>query len=151
MHVSKTALVALLAVAGCADQATSIKSLADYRAEAAAVVDGISAADSTALLDSDAVVFIDVREEDELARLGRIEGAVHVPRGILEFRIDPNSTLHLEVFRSDKKVIFYCATGGRSLLAAKLARDMGVADPVYLEGGFSAWQRAGGAITGNGN
>ncbi len=53
----------------------------------------------------------------------------------------------MNIFSSGKKLIFYCETGGRSLLAAKLARDMGVSDPVYLEGGFTAWVEAGGVTT----
>jgi len=123
--------------------AQSIKSVDDLKAEAAAVVDAISVDDSKQLLETDSAVFVDVREGDEIERLGQIEGAVHVPRGVLEFYIDPKSSMHMDIFSSGKKVIFYCATGGRSLLAAKIARDMGVKDPVYLDGGFKAWSEAG--------
>ena len=75
-----------------------------------------------------------------LAENGEIEGSVHLPRGVLEFYIDPASAMHMNLFSSDKTIIFYCETGGRSLLAAKLAKDMGVINPVYMDGGFSAWQ-----------
>ena len=114
----------------------------DYKAEAARTVDAISVESALSLVDDDAVVFVDVREGDELDRLGSIKGATHIPRGVLEFQIDPESSMHRDFFSSGKKIIFYCATGGRSMLAAKLAHDMGVAEPVYLEGGFSAWSKA---------
>ena len=81
----------------------------------------------------------------KLAEKGKIEGAVHIPRGVLEFYIDPVSGMHNEIFSSDKKVVFYCASGGRSVLAAKLAMDMGVKNAAHLEGGFAAWENAGGA------
>jgi rhodanese-related sulfurtransferase len=102
---------------------------------------------SMELVGDDSVIFVDVREGEEIARLGKIEGAVHVPRGVLEFYIDPNSSLHMELFSSGKKLIFYCETGGRSLLAAKVAMDMGVTDAVHLEGGYKAWVEAGGVTT----
>ena len=102
---------------------------------------------SLELVSDDSVIFVDVREGEEIARLGKIEGAVHVPRGVLEFYIDPYSSLHMELFSSGKKLIFYCETGGRSSLAAKLAMDMGVPDAVHLEGGFKAWEETGGATT----
>ena len=91
---------------------------------------------SLELVSGDSVIFVDVREGEEIARLGKIEGAVHVPRGVLEFYIDPYSSLHMELFSSGKKLIFYCETGGRSSLAAKLAMDM--PDAVHLKGGFKA-------------
>jgi len=102
---------------------------------------------SLELVSDDSVIFVDVLEGEEIARLGKIEGAVHVPRGVLEFYIDPYSSLHMELFSSGKKLIFYCETGGRSSLAAKLALDMGVPDAVHLEGGFKAWVETGGATT----
>ena len=122
--------------------AQEVMTVDNYKAEAARTVDEISVAMALDLVDEDDVVFVDVREGDELERLGSIKGATHIPRGVLEFQIDPGSSMHREFFASGKKVIFYCATGGRSMLAAKLAHDMGVANPVYLEGGFSAWSKA---------
>jgi rhodanese-related sulfurtransferase len=138
-------LIAGLAPA-CADDAATVKSVADYKAEASAAVEAISAAEAMRRAAEGSVIFIDVREGDELERLGRIENAVHVPRGVLEFYIDPASSMHKSEFDSEKTVVFYCATGGRSLLAAKLASDMGVKDPVYLEGGFRAWRKANGPL-----
>lgn len=125
-------------------QAQDFKSVADYKAEAAAAVSAIDVDTAKSLTGDESVVFVDVREGDEVDRLGEIEGSVHVPRGVLEFYIDRESTMHMDVFSSGKRVIFYCATGGRSLLAAKVAKDMGVADPVYLDGGYSAWTESAG-------
>lgn len=142
MSVPKPILVLALVLVGSVSFAQGIKSVDDFKAEAAAAVHAISVQDSKQLLGDDSVVFVDVREGDEIARLGKIEGAVHVPRGVLEFYIDPKSSMHMDIFSSGKKIVFYCATGGRSLLAAKVAKDMGVKDPVYLEGGFMAWSEA---------
>ena len=136
----------LLLCVSSAVQAQSAKSLADYKAEAEAAVDGVNVAESTRLQREDAVIFIDIRDSAEVERTGKVAGAVHVPRGMLEFYIDPASSMHDKRFNTDKKIVFYCATGGRSLLAAKLAKDMGVADASYLEGGIRAWSRAGGEI-----
>ena len=130
----------------CTAKDASLKSVADYRAEATAVVTAIDADSSLQLVNDDSVVFVDVREAGELADNGKIEGAVHIPRGVLEFYIDPASGMHNEIFSSDKKIVFYCASGGRSVLAAKLAIDMGVKDAAHLDGGFAAWAGAGGAI-----
>ena len=126
-------------------QAQSPKSLADYKAEAEAAVSGIDVPESKQLQRDDAALFIDIRDSAEVAKTGKVVGAVHIPRGMLEFYIDPASPLHDKRFSTEKKIVFYCATGGRSLLAAKLAKDMGVEDPGFLDGGFRAWSRAGGA------
>ena len=139
-------LTACIVMTACAAKDTSLKSVAEYRAEASAMVTPIDAESSLQLVNDDSVVFVDVREAAELADKGKIEGAVHIPRGVLEFYIDPASGIHNEIFSSNKKVVFYCASGGRSVLAAKVAMDMGVKDVVHLDGGFAAWAEAGGAI-----
>lgn len=115
----------------------------DYKREAAAAVDGVNVEDLRAMLGRTSVVLVDIRERDEIDSSGMIDGAVHVPRGVLEFYIDPSSSMHMGVFSAGKPVVFYCETGGRSLLAAKLAKDMGIAESVYLEGGYVAWQASG--------
>ena len=144
MNSYKYFLATMLFFLGGACQAQGFKSVADYKAEAEAVVSAIDVDTAYNLIRNESVVFVDVREGDEVDRLGEIEGSVHVPRGVLEFYIDRASTMHMDIFSSGKRVIFYCATGGRSLLAAKVAKDMGVADPVYLEGGYSAWAESAG-------
>jgi len=145
MRTSKLAITVVGVLAGFAAQGQTVKSVEDYKAEAEAVVVAYGVQDSIGLVDDDSVVFVDVREAGELAKHGKIEGAIHVPRGVLEFYIDPKSSLHMDIFSSGKKIVFYCATGGRSLLAAKLAMDMGVSDAAHLQGGFKAWTEAGGA------
>jgi len=134
-------------MAGCAQQGAAIKGVADYRAAAAATVDLLDVQSAMERVGDDSVIFIDVREGDEISRHGSIEGAIHVPRGVLEFYIDPNARGHMDEFSSGKTIVFYCATGGRSLLAAKLAQDMGVTDAVSLDGGFTAWARANGPVS----
>ncbi len=137
--------IAASAFAACSITEQSVKTIADYKAEAAAAVTSVGVQSSLESVNDDSVVFVDVREAGEIAGKGKIEGAVHVPRGVLEFYIDPASSLHMDIFSSDKQIIFYCASGGRSILAAKTARDMGVSDVASLEGGFAAWAAAGGA------
>lgn len=147
MRTSTLALIAFSVLLGCTEQERTAKGVDDYKAEAAAAVVAYDVPMSMELVGDDSVIFVDVREGEEIARHGKIEGAVHVPRGVLEFYIDPQSSLHMELFSSGKKLIFYCETGGRSLLAAKLAMDMGVTDAVHLEGGFKAWVAAEGSTT----
>jgi len=140
-------LIALSGLAACEKQDQIARSVDDYKAEAAADVALYDVRDAKKLVGDDSVVFVDVREDDEIALHGKIEGAVHVPRGVLEFYVDPKSAHHMDIFSSGKQVIFYCESGGRSLLAAKRAMDMGVSDAASLEGGFEAWVEAGGATS----
>ena len=84
-------------------------------------------------------LFIDVRDIREIKKTGRILGAKHVPRCMLEFWIDPESPYHKEIFNQDKSYIFYCASAWRSALAVKTAVEMGLSPVFHIEGGFSAW------------
>jgi rhodanese-related sulfurtransferase len=118
----------------------------DLIAQARATVPSLAAAPALALLGSPDVVFIDVRDETELVRGGKIPGAVHVSRGQLEFIVDPASKYHNPVFFTGRRIVFYCTAGFRSLLAAKTALDLGVADVANLEGGVRAWTAAGGTV-----
>ncbi|MGB6117309.1 MAG: rhodanese-like domain-containing protein [Mesorhizobium sp.] len=90
------------------------------------------------------VTFVDLRDPREIEREGRIPGAFHCPRGMLEFWIDPESPYHKPIFAEDRKFVFYCASGWRSALAAKAAQDMGLDKVAHVEGGFTAWRNAGG-------
>ncbi len=92
------------------------------------------------------VVFIDLRDPRELEREGLIPGAFHAPRGMLEFWIDPQSPYHKPVFAEPKKFVFYCAGGWRSALAGRTAVEMGLADVAHIDGGFSAWKKAGAPV-----
>lgn len=90
------------------------------------------------------MVFIDVRDTPELDTKGTIPGAIHASRGMLEFHIDPESPYHIEEFVSGKELLFYCAVGGRSALAAQTAQEMGLSSIANVEGGFEAWIEVGG-------
>jgi rhodanese-related sulfurtransferase len=88
---------------------------------------------------------VDVRDAPEVEKSGKAAGAVHVSRGMLEFRADPESPYHDKNFAKDKNVILYCASGGRAALAGKLLKDMGY-DHVYNVGGFKDWVDSGGGV-----
>jgi rhodanese-related sulfurtransferase len=118
--------------------------------EANARIETIPAADAVSLLGREDVVFVDLRDPRELEREGRIPGAFHCPRGMLEFWIDPESPYHKPVFAEDKKFVFFCAGGWRSALAAATAQDMGLQPVAHMEGGFTQWMQAGGAVEAGG-
>jgi rhodanese-related sulfurtransferase len=89
------------------------------------------------------VQFVDIRDVRELEHEGVIPGAVHAPRGMLEFWVDPDSPYHRDVFAQDKEYVFFCAAGWRSALATKALMDMGMERVAHLGGGFTAWKDAG--------
>ena len=115
-------------------------------AEANAVIECIPAVDALRLLDDASVAFIDLRDAPELERDGKIPGAVQASRGMLEFLIDPASPYHNAVFSSGKRLVLYCASGGRSALAAQTARSMGLTDVAHICGGLRAWKEASGPV-----
>lgn len=102
--------------------------------------------EAKSLLGREDHIFIDLRDPRELEREGMMPGAFHCPRGMLEFWIDPASPYHKDVFARDATFVFFCAGGWRSALAAATALDMGLKPVVHLEGGFSAWTKAGGKV-----
>ena len=93
--------------------------------------------------DGDQTILVDIRDHRELYLKGKIPGAVHAPRGMLEFWVDPASEYHRKVFNPAKRYILYCAGGGRSALAAKAMKDMGYPDVGHLEPGFGGWEAEG--------
>jgi len=115
-------------------------------AEANAAVETVPAAEAVALVGRDDTVLVDLRDPRELEREGRIPGAFHCPRGMLEFWIDPESPYHKPVFADGKRFVFFCAGGWRSALAARTAKEMGLKPVAHIGGGFSAWRDAGGPI-----
>jgi len=88
---------------------------------------------------------VDVRDAPEVEKSGKIAGALHVSRGMLEFRADPDSPYHDKNFAKDKNVILYCASGGRSALAGKTLKDLGY-DKVFNVGAFKDWAEQGGEV-----
>ena len=117
-------------------------------AEANAKIETLAPADAIKLAGRDDTVLVDLRDPRELEREGRIPGAFHCPRGMLEFWIDPDSPYAKPVFQQDKKFVFFCAGGWRSALAAASAQDMGLQPVAHIDGGFGAWVKAGGAVEG---
>ncbi|MCC6947031.1 MAG: rhodanese-like domain-containing protein [Bradyrhizobiaceae bacterium] len=114
--------------------------------EANREVETLPAAEAVKRHGREDVVLIDIRDIRELHREGRVPGAFHCPRGMLEFWIDPESPYAKPVFQQDKTFVFQCASGWRSALAAKAAQDMGLRPVAHLGGGFTAWREAGGAV-----
>jgi rhodanese-related sulfurtransferase len=109
-------------------------------------IETLSTEEAIKLAGRDDTVLVDIRDIRELQREGRVPGAVHAPRGMLEFWIDPDSPYHKPVFAQDKKYVFFCAGGLRSALAAQTAQRMGMKPVAHIKGGFSAWKKAGGSV-----
>ena len=124
----------------------TIKTVDSMVAEANEQVRIVSVEDAKAMVGSDEVTFIDVRDVREIAKSGRIPGARHVPRGMLEFWIDPASPYYKDFFGEDKTFVFYCAASWRSALSAKTAQDMGLTPVAHLEGGLGEWLKADGPV-----
>jgi rhodanese-related sulfurtransferase len=121
---------------------TTVKQLIE---DANAAVPKIAPAQAQELIAKGNVLVLDVRDAPELEKSGKIGGAVHHSRGMLEFRADPGSPYYDKVFTKDKIIIVYCASGGRSALAGKVLKDMGYRE-VYNLGAFKDWAENGGAI-----
>ncbi len=123
-----------------------MKSVKELVADANSRVKILQVPEAKGLLKDPGVAFVDVRDSAELQQEGKIPGAVHVNRGMLEFCLDPTTPYHNKVFSSGKKIVFYCAGGGRSALAADTAQKMGVENVAHLGGGFKAWKESGGQV-----
>ncbi len=87
-------------------------------------------------------VLIDLREPEERVQHGTIPGAIHAPRGMLEFYADPASSYHRPEFDPNQRTILHCASGGRSALATDTLRSLGYRNVAHLEGGITAWKAA---------
>jgi rhodanese-related sulfurtransferase len=110
-----------------------------------AVVPKITPAEAREMIAKGNTLVVDVRDAPELEKSGKIAGAVHHSRGMLEFRADPDSPYFDKNFAKDKSIIVYCASGGRSALAGKVLKDMGYTQ-VYNMGAFKDWAESGGAV-----
>lgn len=116
----------------------------DLMAAANAAVPRITPAEAREMIAAGALV-VDVRDGPEVEKSGKVKGALHVSRGMLEFRADPATPYHAPELQHDRPVIVYCASGGRSALAGKVLKDMGY-DKVFNLGAFKDWTEAGGAV-----
>ena len=117
------------------------KGIKELCAEAEAVVETWTVDEARGHLEDEDVVFVDIRDIRELWREGAIPGAVHAPRGMLEFWVDPESPYARDVFQSGKRFMFFCAGGLRSALAAKSVQEMGLSPVCHIAGGYSAWKK----------
>lgn len=122
--------------------ATSVKEMMEA---ANAVVPRVTPAVAGDMIAKGDVLVVDVRDPAEVEKSGKVAGAVNVPRGMLEFRADPESPYHDKKFDKDKTVIVYCASGGRSALSGKTLKDLGY-EQVYNLGAFKDWAENGGAV-----
>ncbi|QDC07762.1 rhodanese-like domain-containing protein [Oceanicola sp. D3] len=123
-----------------------MKRVKDMVAEANAVVSHAPAAQVLGAHGQPGVTFVDLRDPRELDREGMIPGAFHCPRGMLEFWIDPESPYAKEQFQSGGRFVFYCASGWRSALSAKVAQEMGLEGVSHITDGFAGWKKAGGPV-----
>lgn len=114
-------------------------------AAANAAVSKITPDETAKLMKEQNALVVDVRDSAEIQASGKVKGAVHIPRGMLEFKADPESAYYDKAFSKDRPIVFYCASGGRSALSAKLLKDYGY-ENVHNLGGFQGWVDAGGEV-----
>lgn len=114
--------------------------------EALAEIETVETAAAIAAHGDADTLFVDLRDPRELEREGIIPGAVHAPRGMIEFWVDPESPYHKPVFAMGKRILLFCAAGWRSALTAKTLQDMGLDRVAHIDGGFGAWKTAGGLV-----
>ncbi len=117
-------------------------------AEATAEIVTLSPEDALGMQQAGEAVLVDIRDIRELGREGKVPDAVHAPRGMLEFWVDPSSKYHREVFAQEGKTyIFFCAAAWRSALATRDMQNMGLAPVAHIEGGFAQWRESGMPVT----
>jgi len=121
------------------------KSAKDLVEAANAVVPRITPTQAQEMIANGNTLVVDVRDAPEVQASGKVAGAVHVPRGMLEFRADPESPYHDQSFAKDKTVILYCASGGRAALGGQALKELGYAE-VYNLGAFKDWAESGGPV-----
>lgn len=122
--------------------ATSVKELL---AQANQQVPRISPDELSRHIPGGDVLVVDVRDTPEVEHTGKVPGALHVPRGMLEFRADPDTPYYNEAFQKDRTIVLYCGSGARSALAGKSLKDLGY-QKVYNLGGFKDWVENGGSV-----
>ncbi|WP_099825777.1 rhodanese-like domain-containing protein [Oceaniglobus indicus] len=123
-----------------------IKPVSEMVADAKRRITTLSISDARARVEAGEAVMIDIRDPRELARDGRVPGAIHVPRGMLEFWFDPASPYHRPVLATDKTLILFCAAAARSALSTVTLMEMGFEKVAELEGGFKGWRDSGAPV-----
>ncbi|HLZ31765.1 MAG TPA: rhodanese-like domain-containing protein [Chloroflexota bacterium] len=119
------------------------RSVSQMVAEAKQAVENLTPEQTAAEIARGGVLLVDLREPTERTENGAIPGALHAPRGMLEFYADPASVYHRAEFDPARRTIVYCASGGRSALAARTLRELGYTDVAHLDGGLKAWIASG--------
>ncbi len=127
---------------------TMPKTAAQLVAEAKQRVENLTPDQVSAELAQGDALLVDLRESNERDQNGVIPAAVHAARGMLEFYADPSSPYHREEFSPDRRIIFHCASGGRSALAADTVHQIGYNNVSHLDGGFKAWKESGREVEG---
>lgn len=125
------------------EQTGPVKKAWDMVAEAKQEIQNLSVEELKSEMDTGETIVVDIRDNRELYIKGKVPGAMSAPRGMLEFWVDPASEYYRDTFEPSKRYVLYCASGGRSALAAKTMQDMGYTDVAHLEPGFSGWESAG--------
>ena len=125
---------------------TTAKTIAELVADAKQSIENLSPEQVVAEIAAGAALLVDIREPDERSQNGAIHGAVHAPRGMLEFYADPASPYHRQEFDPQRRTILYCASGGRSALAVRALQQLGYANVAHLDGGMKAWAASGRAL-----
>jgi len=121
----------------------SIKTAQTLVSEAMEEIKTISVEDAYKLFEENNCNLIDIRDQIELDKTGTLENSINIPRGLLEFQLDPNSPLIQNgIIDTDKEIVLFCAAGGRSALATKTLKEMGYKKISHIEGGFSALQNS---------
>lgn len=126
---------------------TQQSSVQDLVADAKSRIRNLTTDEVAGLIAAGGVTLIDIRENEEISRDGVIPGAVHAPRGMIEFYADPASPYHRTEFSPAGQTILYCASGGRSALATRSLQDLGYTDVAHLDGGLKAWSAEGRPLT----
>ena len=122
---------------------TQPKTAAEMVADAKGRIENLTVEQAATEIEEGSATLVDIREEDERTQNGAIPNSVRAPRGMLEFWADPSSPYHREEFDPDRRLILYCASGGRSALAADTLQRMGYENVCHLDGGFTAWKEQG--------
>lgn len=120
------------------------KGIKELGAEAEAQIENIPVEEAIKLVDDPNVRLVDIRDVRELEREGQVPGALHAPRDMLEFWVDPESPYYRDAFGTGQKFVLFCAGGLRSALSAKRLQDMGFGPVAHVVGGYGAWKKAGG-------
>jgi rhodanese-related sulfurtransferase len=120
-----------------------IRTAKDMVAQAKARTENLTPEQVAAEVQGEKTLLVDLREKDERTRDGVIPGAVHAPRGMLEFYADPTSPYHKKEFDPARRVVLHCASGGRSALAADTLKQMGYQNVAHMDGGFNLWKEQG--------